>query len=105
MLDLVRRIRRRRSGGCPDEPDEMHNVNYRYEGSLAIQIRHLSGKLALLDTGHSAHLRRQAVFLRSHRIRRIGTTSAALTTLMNQHVFAYEGAPLKKLNVHMDGRG
>jgi hypothetical protein len=82
---------------------EMHNVNYHYDASLEIHIRHLQGRLAPSRRGTPPTFDDKHSFSVLIDSAEIATSAGALTALMNQYVFGYAGAPLKKLDVTTDG--
>jgi hypothetical protein len=80
----------------------MRNVDFRVGDGVSLRIRQLDGSLrgmsrAVVDFDDRTSYRLTidtAV---------VGLTGADLTNLLNNHVFAYRGAPLRKLHVEVQG--
>jgi len=82
---------------------EMHNVNFHLGGDVVMRIRHLQGVMrgrdGIVDFDDSRSFTTW-----------VGSAEAALgaddlTNLMNNHVFAYRGAPLRNIRVELkDGK-
>jgi hypothetical protein len=80
----------------------MRNVNFYVMPNAALRVRRLRGTTrslqggpVLIDDKHS--------FVIHMNYAEIGLNGTDITTLMNDHIFAYPGAPLKKLHVHTSG--
>jgi hypothetical protein len=94
---------------APSDPGpvsiEMRNVRLHLDEGVILNVRHLRGAMI------STKANQPPVFddVRSYRIALasadVSLDAASLTNLMNRHVFAYEGAPLKDLEVELaDGK-
>jgi hypothetical protein len=80
----------------------MRNVNFYLMPNGALRIRKLRGTMrslkggpVLFDDKHS--------FIMHLTYAEIGLNGTDITTLMNKYIFAYPGAPLKRLQVHTAG--
>jgi hypothetical protein len=80
---------------------EMKNVNLHMDDGIVLNVRNLRGEMVsktqeppVFDDARSYTLR---VFTGD-----LGMDMTSLANLMNRHVFAYEGAPLKEISVEID---
>jgi hypothetical protein len=80
----------------------MRNVNFWIIPGAALRIRTMRGSMRSLRGGPILFDDKNA-FLIHLSYAEIGLNGNDITTLMNQHIFAYPGAPLKKLKVHTAG--
>ena len=80
---------------------EMKNIRLHLDDGIVINVQHLRGEMV-------SHTQEPPVFddPRSYVMRvftgDLGMDMTSLTNLMNRHVFAYEGAPLKDITVEID---
>jgi hypothetical protein len=84
---------------------QMRNVNLRMEHDIVLQVRSVRGRL--VPTGDSpVNLDDRNSFVLDIDNAVMAISTASLTELLNSYVFAYDGAPLKKLTVTAkeDGR-
>jgi hypothetical protein len=80
----------------------MRDVDFYVTPNAALRIRELRGEMRALGTNGIVFDDKKSFAIRLEGAE-VGLTSADLTSLMNSVVFAYPGAPLKRLKVHMDG--
>src|SRR6478672_11309439 len=80
----------------------MRNVNFWIIPGAALRIRTMRGSMRSLRGGPILFDDKNA-FLIHLAYAEIGLNGNDITTLMNQHIFAYPGAPLKKLKVRTMG--
>ena len=80
----------------------MRNVNFWIIPGAALRIRTMRGSMRSLRGGPILFDDKTA-FLIHLSYAEIGLNGNDITTLMNHHIFAYPGAPLKKLKVHTAG--
>jgi hypothetical protein len=80
----------------------MRNVNFFIVPTAALRIRTLRGEMRAFAGGPVVFDDKKTFVIRLH-YAEIGLTGADISTLMNTHIFAYKGAPLKKLSVHTSG--
>jgi hypothetical protein len=81
---------------------QMRNVNLRMERGVVLQIRSVRGRLE--PTGaHPVTLDDRNSFILAIDSAVMAISTASLTALLNSYVFAYDGAPLKKLSVTAKG--
>ena len=80
----------------------MRNVDFRVGDGVVLRIRSLEGSLRSLGAGVIEFDDR-----RSYRLMidtaEVGLNGADITNLLNRHVFAYPGAPLRNLTVQIQG--
>src|SRR6266550_5747951 len=77
----------------------MRSVNFWIMPGAALRIRTMRGSMRSLRGGPVLFDDKTA-FLIHLSYAEIGLNGNDITTLMNHHIFAYPGAPLKKLKVH-----
>ena len=98
-----------RPAGKPhsDEPvqAQMRNVDYRVISSAVLNIRRLRGELHTTQPGKPPVFDDKNSFTMKIHSAEIGMTEQSLAGLFNDHVFAYPGSPLAKLDIaiHPDG--
>jgi len=80
----------------------MRNVNFWIIPGAALRIRTMRGSMRSLRGGPVLFDDKNA-FLIHLAYAEIGLNGNDITELMNRHIFAYPGAPLKKLKVHTQG--
>ena len=80
----------------------MRRVNFWIIPGAALRIRTMRGSMRSLHGGPILFDDKNA-FLIHLAYAEIGLNSSDITTLMNRHIFAYPGAPLKKLKIHTAG--
>ena len=81
----------------------MRNVDYRVDETIILQIRYLRGQLvptkpggpAILDDGRSFTLSIDSAWIR--------VSARAMGDLLNRYVFDYPGAPLRGLQISVEG--
>jgi hypothetical protein len=89
------------------EPDtvtqvSMRDVNFYLMPNSALRIRSLRGTMRSLKGGPVAFDDKNS-FIIHLTYAEIGLNGTDITTLMNKYIFAYPGAPLKRLQVHTAG--
>ncbi len=82
---------------------EMRNVIFYAEDGLPLNIHFLNGKLLPTRNDKSPSFDEKSSFMIEIETGEIGLSPESLTNLMNQHVFAYHGAPIKDLKVSIEG--
>src|SRR5215471_17715736 len=83
---------------------QMRNVDLRMEPGIVLQVRSLRGRLVPTGRGPVTLDDRNSFILEIDSAV-MALSTASLTELLNSYVFAYDGAPLKKLSVTVkDGR-
>jgi hypothetical protein len=80
----------------------MRNVNFYLMPNGALRIRKLRGTVRSLNGGPVVFDDKNS-FVIHLTYAEIGLNGADITTLMNDYIFAYPGAPLKRLKVHTSG--
>ncbi|HJP60530.1 MAG TPA: hypothetical protein VJ865_11035, partial [Gemmatimonadaceae bacterium] len=80
----------------------MHNVNFYIIPQAALRIRTLRGTMRSLKGGPVVFDDKNS-FVIGLDYAEIGLNGNDITELMNRHIFAYPGAPLKRLKVHTAG--
>ena len=80
----------------------MRNVNFYIIPNAALRIRTLRGDFRSLKGGPVLFDDKTA-FVIDLDYAEIGLNGNDLTTLMNNHIFAYPGAPLRRLKIHTSG--
>jgi hypothetical protein len=80
----------------------MRNVNFYIVPHAALRIRTLRGEMASLHGGPIVFDDKNSFVIKLE-YAEIGLTGDDITTLMNTHIFAYPGSPLKKLRVRTAG--
>ena len=80
----------------------MRNVNFYLMPNGALRIRKLRGTVRSLKGGPVVFDDKNS-FIIHLTYAEIGLNGTDITTLMNKYIFAYPGAPLKRLKVHTSG--
>jgi len=80
----------------------MRNVNFYVMPNAALRIRRLRGTMRSLRGGPVVFDDKNS-FVIHLTYAEIGLNGMDITTLMNKYIFAYPGAPLKRLQVHTSG--
>ncbi len=80
----------------------MRNVNFYLMPNGALRIRKLRGTMRSLKGGPVVFDDKHS-FIMHLTYAEIGLNGTDITTLMNKYIFAYPGAPLKRLHVHTFG--
>ena len=80
----------------------MRNVNFYLMPNGALRIRRLRGTMRALKGGPVVFDDKKS-FIMHLTYAEIGLNGTDITTLMNKYIFAYPGAPLKRLQVHTSG--
>jgi hypothetical protein len=80
----------------------MRDVNFYVMPNAALRIRNLRGTMRSLKGGPLEFDDKNS-FIMHLTYAEIGLNGTDITTLMNNHIFAYPGAPLKRLRVHTAG--
>ena len=80
----------------------MRNVNFYVTPDVALRIRHLRGEMRALR-GDAVVFDDKTSFVIRLAYAEIGLTAADLSSLMNSVVFAYPGAPLRRMRVKTSG--
>jgi hypothetical protein len=84
---------------------QMHQVNFRIDTSIVLQIEYLRGELLPGEHPGTAYFDDKRSFVLGIDSARIAIRPADLARLLNQYTFAYEGSPLKSLDLRIeDGR-
>jgi hypothetical protein len=84
---------------------QMRNVNLHLDHSIVLQIRRLRGQMIATGEAEPVTFDDVKSFVTRISSADIGMTGASMSVLLNQYVFAYEGAPLKNIVVTLkDGR-
>lgn len=80
----------------------MRDVNFYVMPDAALRIRNLRGTIRSLRGGPVVFDDKNS-FIIHLTYAQIGLNGTDITTLMNKYIFAYPGAPLKRLEVHTSG--
>src|SRR5580765_5276735 len=80
----------------------MRNINFYLMPNGALRIRHIRGTIRSLKGGPVVFDDKNS-FIIHLTYAEIGLNGTDITTLMNNYIFAYPGAPLKKLHVRTSG--
>lgn len=80
----------------------MRNINFYLIPNGALRIRHMRGTIRSLEGGPVVFDDKNS-FVIHLTYAEIGLNGTDITTLMNNYIFAYPGAPLKRLQVHTSG--
>jgi hypothetical protein len=95
----------------PDDPRgradavqiQMRNVNYRLTHEIVLEIRSLRGQLQRTNPELTVSFDDSSSFSVQIDTAEVAVSTASLTALMNSYVLAYDGAPIKKVMVSIDG--
>lgn len=80
----------------------MRKVNFYVIPNAALRIRRMRGEMRAFSGGPVVFDDKNSFVIRLV-YAEIGLNGTDITTLMNKHIFAYPGAPLKRLRVHTSG--
>jgi hypothetical protein len=80
----------------------MRDINFYLIPNGALRIRHMRGTIRSLKGGPVVFDDKNS-FVIHLTYAEIGLNGTDITTLMNNYIFAYPGAPLKRLHVHTSG--
>jgi hypothetical protein len=80
----------------------MRDINFYLIPNGALRIRHMRGTIRSLKGGPVVFDDKNS-FVIHLTYAEIGLNGTDITTLMNDYIFAYPGAPLKRLHVHTSG--
>jgi len=80
----------------------MRKVNFYVIPNAALRIRTMRGQMRSLKGGPVVFDDKNSFVIHMDHAE-IGLNGTDITTLMNKYIFAYPGAPLKRLEVHMAG--
>jgi hypothetical protein len=83
---------------------QMRNVNFRLTRDIALEVRSLRGELQRTRPSTPVTFDDPESFLVVVSSAEVAVTPAALTTLMNSYVLAYEEAPIKHLELTIRGQ-
>jgi hypothetical protein len=76
---------------------EFRNVDFHMTPDVVLDIHYLDGAMRSVVTGQPVVFDDKTSFVIQIDTARVGLTPTNLSTLMNRYVFAYDGAPLRKL--------
>ena len=76
----------------------MRNVDFYVDPSIALRIRHLRGTMHS-KTGGAILLDDKHTFIIRINSAEVGLNASDLAALMNKYIFAYKGAPIKRVSV------
>ncbi|HET7550503.1 MAG TPA: hypothetical protein VFK04_04385 [Gemmatimonadaceae bacterium] len=85
------------ASGGGDTRAEFRNVEFHMTSDVVLDIHYLDGAMRSVVTGQPVVFDDKSSFLIQIDTARVGLTPVNLSNLMNHHVFAYDGAPLRKL--------
>lgn len=78
---------------------EFHRVHFRVDETIALRIHRLRGEMQDKNAGEPLNFDDKGSFVLRIHYGEIGLTGEGLTDLMNEYLFAYEGAPLRDLSI------
>jgi hypothetical protein len=82
---------------------QMRNVNFRLARDIVLEVRALRGQLERAKADVPVTFDDPASFTVNISSAQVAISPASLTALINSYVLAYEGAPIKKVTVTLDG--
>ncbi|HLK63568.1 MAG TPA: hypothetical protein VKU19_09020 [Bryobacteraceae bacterium] len=82
---------------------QMRNVNFRVAREISLEVRSLRGKLERTKPEVPVTFDDSASFSVAIDTAEVAITPASLSGLMNNYVLAYEGSPIKKLAITIEG--
>ncbi|HVP48241.1 MAG TPA: hypothetical protein VMT32_16725 [Bryobacteraceae bacterium] len=82
---------------------QMRKVNFRLARDIVLEVRSLRGQLERTNPEVPVTFDDGASFFVQIDTAEVAITTASLTALMNSYVLAYDGAPIKKVTVSIDG--
>jgi hypothetical protein len=88
--------------GAPDVQIEMRNVHLHAADGIVLEIANLRGTMVSRTAGAPPVFDDQKSFVLHLRHAELSLDVTSLQNLLNQFVFAYQGAPLKQLTVEAD---
>jgi hypothetical protein len=84
---------------------QMHRVDFRIDTAIVLQIEYLRGSLLPGEHPGPPYFDDKRSFVLGIDSARIAISATDLAQLLNKYTFAYEGSPLKSLDIHIeDGR-
>ena len=81
---------------------EMKNVSLHVSEGVVLAVRHLRGEMITVRAGHPPVFDDQRSYVLHVNSAELAMDMDSLTHLLNDHVFAYDGAPLRNLTVSID---
>jgi|GEM_PF-6086002 len=84
---------------------QMRNVDYHVIPAAVLNIRRLRGELHSKVPGKPPVFDDKDSFFMTIHSAEIGMTDQSMAGLFNEHVFAYPGSPLEKIEVHIEPDG
>ena len=82
---------------------EMRNVQLHADEGIVLNVEKLRGVMVSRSAGSAPVFDDQRSYVLHLEAATLSMTTGSLQTLLNRHVFGYEGAPLKKVTVSVDG--
>jgi hypothetical protein len=82
---------------------QMRNIDFRIAGDIVLQIRKLRGQLRRTKPDVPVTFDDPASFRVEIDTAEVAVTPASMTALMNSHVLAYEGSPVKNVQITLKG--
>lgn len=82
---------------------EMRHVHFRLGSGLVLDIRRLQGTMKPTAGAGYIYFDDKSSFVIQIDRAEVGMSTASLTRLMNDYIFNYEGAPLKDLDLRIEG--
>jgi hypothetical protein len=82
---------------------QMRNVNFRLSSDIVLEIRSLRGQLRRTRPDVPVTFDDGASFRVDIDTAEVAVTPASMTALMNSHVLAYEGSPVKNVQIALKG--
>ena len=82
---------------------EFRNVDFHMTSDVVLDIHYLDGDMRSVAGGQPVVFDNKSSFVIDIDTAMVGLTPANLANLMNRHVFAYSGAPLRKLRFAVKG--
>ncbi|HJR62993.1 MAG TPA: hypothetical protein VJ803_04780 [Gemmatimonadaceae bacterium] len=80
----------------------MRNVYFRLSDRIVLHVRRLTGEMRATTPGAPINFDDSRSFSIAIDSAEVGMSEAALSALLNEHVFAYRGAPLRRIRVTME---
>ena len=90
-------------GGDSATRAEFRNVYFHMTPDVVLRIRYLRGAMVATSSGQPVVFDNKSSFVIDIDSAQVGLTPTNLEHLMNGYVFAYRGAPLRKLRFSVDG--
>lgn len=82
---------------------QMKNVHFRITSDIAMDVEMLRGQLDRTSSGEPVTLDNPASFLVDVDTAQLALSPTSLTSLMNTYVLAYDGAPIRNLEIKLEG--